>query len=267
METLRQDIRFAVRQLRSSPGFMAVAILTLALGIGANTAIYSVIHGSLQLRYPNADRLVVVENVYPRQSLFAASWPDFLGWRGRSKSFTRMAGRFTSMMTWRGSSEPQSLYVALITEGYFDMYGMRPIRGRGFLPSDHQPGSVPICVLGENFWHEQLKSDPAVVGKPLSLDGKTCTIVGVVPRPVPDSTPSAQVWIPMEPNPPYREHGSNFLRTVALLRPGVSMPQALAELRGKRSLTSNFHNIPTALICSHSRKTSLATSFPLCTSC
>jgi putative ABC transport system permease protein len=232
METLVQDIRYALRQLRKAPGFAVVAILTLALGIGANTAIYSVIHGTLLLPYTNADRMVVVQNVYPRRSLFAASWPDFLEWRSRSKSFTQMAGLFIGMMTWRGGAEPQSLYIGIISEGYFRMYGIQPILGRGFLPSDHEQGSAPVCALGENFWRQQLKSDPALIGKPLNLDGKPCTIVGVMPRVVPDIAHPAQVWVPMEPNPPYRERGSDFLRTVGLLRPGVSEQMALAELRG-----------------------------------
>ena len=232
METLVQDIRYTLRQFCKSPGFAAVAMLTLALGIGANTAVYSIIHGTLQLPYASANRMVVVKNVYPRQSHFAASWPDFLDWRSRSKSFTQMAGLFTGMMTWKGGKEPQSLYIGLITEGYFGMYGMRPILGRGFLPSDHEKGSAPVCALGENFWHEQLNGDASVVGKPLDLDGKICTVVGVMPRVVPDNNHPAQVWIPMEPNPPFRERGSDFLRTVGLLRPGVSGTLAQAELRG-----------------------------------
>ena len=232
METLVQDIRYAIRQFRKSPGFTAVAILTLALGIGANTAIYSIIHGTLQLPYANADRMVVVKNVYPRQSHFAASWPDFLDWRSRSKSFAEMGGLFTGMMTWKGGEEPQSLYIGLITEGYFRMYGTEPILGRGFLPSDHEKGSAPICALGENFWREQLNSDASIIGKPFDLDGKSCTVVGVMPRVTPDNNHPAQVWIPMEPNPPFREHGSDFLRIVALLRPGVSETAAQAELRG-----------------------------------
>src|ERR1700677_1474009 len=107
MEALLQDVRYAVRQLRKAPGFTTVAILTLALGIGANTAIYSIIHGALQLPYASADRMVAPTNVYPQQSYFGVSWPDFLDYRSRSKSFAEMAGVFTSRMTWRGGKKAE----------------------------------------------------------------------------------------------------------------------------------------------------------------
>jgi putative ABC transport system permease protein len=235
LEELFIDLCYGVRTLRKSPGFAIVAILTLALGIGANTAIYSVIHGTLQLPFTNADRMVVIKNVYPRQSYFGISWPDFLVFRSSSKSFAEMAGLFTSRMTWRGGKTAEDLNIGLITEGYFRMYGMRPVLGRSFLASDHKQGSEPVCALGENFWREELQGNASVIGKPFSLDGKTCTIVGVMQKVIPDSNHPAQVWIPMEPNPPFRAHGSDFLLTVGLLRPGVSITQALAELRGIQS--------------------------------
>jgi predicted permease len=228
---LLQDVRYAIRQLRKSPGFTTVALLTLALSIGANTAIFSIIQSTLQLPYPNADRMVVVKNIFPRQSHFAASWPDFLEWRSRNRGFSQMAGLFTSMMTWKGDKEPQSLYIGLITEGYFRLFGMEPMIGRTFLPSDHEAGSIPVCALGEDFWRGQLNGDASIVGKPFYLDGKACTVIGVMPRVVPDSNHPAQVWRPMEPSPPFREHGSDYIRTVGLLRPGVSQGQALADLR------------------------------------
>ncbi|MHB1936137.1 MAG: ABC transporter permease [Acidobacteriaceae bacterium] len=235
MTTLLNDLRYAFRQLRKSPGFALTAILTLALGIGANTAIYSVIHEALQLPYANADRLVVVKNVYPRQSHFGASWPDFQDWRSRSKSFSQMAGLFTARMTWKGNNEAEDLNIGLITEGYFRMYGMRPILGRGFLPSDHKQGSAPVCVLGENVWREQFKSHPFVVGRSLTLNDKSCTIVGVMTRVTPDSNHPAQVWVPMEPNLPYQKRGIDFILTVGLLRAGVSEVSAKAELQGIQS--------------------------------
>jgi putative ABC transport system permease protein len=229
IEALGQDLRYALRQLRKSPSFTVVAVLTLALGIGANTAIYSIIHGALQLSYANADRMVVIKNVYPRQSYYAISWPDFLEVRRRSKSFTQVTGVFGGLATWRGGEEPESLRTSLVTDGYFRMYGMQPILGRGFLASDHRPGSAPVCVLAEDFWREQLRSDASLIGKLLDLDDNACTIVGVMPRMVPANHPT-QVWIPMEPNPPFRAHDSDFIRTVALLRPRVSEAVALAEL-------------------------------------
>ena len=105
-------------------GFTLVALCTLALGIGANTAIYSVIHGALRLPYDNASRIVAVENVYPQGSYFANSWPDFLQWRSQEKSFAELAATFTVRSTWTGAGEPQLLNVGLASDGYFGVYGV-----------------------------------------------------------------------------------------------------------------------------------------------
>jgi putative ABC transport system permease protein len=229
LPTLLQNLRYATRHLSKSPGFSIVAVLTLALGIGANTAIYSVIHGALKLPYRNADRMMAFKMIYPQGTYFGASWSDFLEWRSRSKSFTQIAGLFIDRMTWRGISESETLNIGLITEGYFRMYDMQPLLGRSFLPSDHERGARPVCALGEDFWREELKSDPSTVNKPLNLDGKTCTIIGVMPKVIPDSNHPAQVWMPMEPMPAESLYS---VGAVGLLHPGVSQAQALAEVRG-----------------------------------
>jgi predicted permease len=230
-ETLFQDVRFAVRQLRKSPTFTIVSVMTLALSIGANTAIFSIMKGALKLPYTQADRMVVVQKISPAQSYVAASWPDFLEWRSRAKSFTQMAGSFLSMMTWRSGKDAESLYVGLVTNGYFDLYEMKPIIGRSFLGSEHEIDATPVCALGEDFWRQQFNAETSIVGKPLYLDGKACTVVGVMPRVVPDNSHPAQVWIPMEPSLPFREHGSDFIRVTGLLRPGINQTQASTELR------------------------------------
>ena len=151
VSTLLQDLRFAVRQLSKSPGFTLVALCTLALGIGANTAIYSIIHGALRLPYDNASRIVAVENVYPQGSYFANSWPDFQQWRSQQKTFTHFASTFTVRSTWTGAGEPQLLNVGLVTDGYFGVYGVSPILGRALAPADHQKGAGPVCLLVADF--------------------------------------------------------------------------------------------------------------------
>jgi len=232
MQALLQDIRYALRQLRGSPAFTLVAVLTLALGIGANTAIYSVIHGALRLSYPNADRLVVIKTVYPQGSYPSASYPDFEDWQARVKSFSHLAARFNGQMTWLSKDEPQTVNVGYATSDYFSVFSMEPVAGRIFLPSEHQKGAAPVCILSEIFWQEQFGRSPSAIGSPLNLDGRTCTVVGVVPVPRPSGALPAQVWIPLEPQPPYVEHGSNYLFTVGMLRPGVTLAQARTELAG-----------------------------------
>jgi putative ABC transport system permease protein len=253
LSTLWQDLRYALRQLRKSPGFTLVALCTLALGIGANTAIYSVIHGALRLPYDNASRIVAVENVYPQGSYFANSWPDFLQWRSQEKSFTQLAATFTVRSTWTGAGEPQLLNVGLASDGYFGVYGVGPILGRALASSDHQKGAAPVCLLVADFWRTQFGSDPQVLGKPLNLNGRTCTIVGVMPKMVPEGFRPVQVWAPLEPQPPYIAHGTNYLFTVGLLRPGVSLLQAQAELRGiqaqiDKQFPNNSHGIEVELL-------------------
>jgi MacB-like periplasmic core domain len=176
------DLRYALRQFEKAPGYALTAVLTLALGIGANTAIYSIIHGSLRLPYPTSERMVGVQNVFPQASYYAASYPDFLEWRARAGSFSQLVASFSSGATWNGAefgkAQPEAIHTGLSSEGFFAMFGMRPIVGRDFLPRDHQLGAAPVCMVAENFWRRELQADPGVVGKSLDLDGKSCTVAG-----------------------------------------------------------------------------------------
>lgn len=232
MRILSQDLQYALRQFRKSPGFTAVAVCTLALGIGANTAIYSVIHGALRLAYPDANRMVAIQNVYPQGSYFASSWPDFEQWRRQAKSFEKLTATFTVRATWKGPAEPELLNVGLASEGYLDIYGLKPILGRGFLPADHRKGAAAVCLLDVQFWRTELGGDGGVLGRSLDLNGNSCTVAGVVPTMNPKRFLPTQVWMALEPHPPYTERGTNYLFTVGLLRSGVRPAQALAELRG-----------------------------------
>jgi predicted permease len=228
------DIRYALRQFAKAPGFVITAVLTLALGIGANTAIYSTIRGSLRLPYPHSDRIVGVQNVFPQGSYYAASYPDFLDWRAKATSFAQMVASFSSRVTWNGASfghaEPDVVNTELASEGFFSMFGMKPIVGRDFLPAQHQMGAAPACIAAENFWRKELHSDPGVVGKSLDLDGKSCTIVGVMPAFIPAVFRPTEVWLPLETNKPWDQRGTNYLFVRGMLRPGVTPTQAQAEL-------------------------------------
>lgn len=232
MPILLQDIRYALRQLRKSPGFTLVAVLTLALGIGANTAIYSLIHGVLRLPYPHSERLVAVKNVYPQGqgAYFSASYPDFVQWRDQTRAMADLTASATSSEAWTGHGAPELLRIDQVSKGYFGLYGVHPVLGRLFSPDEHVKGAAPVCVLSKKFWREKLGSDPGILGKPLDLNGKTYTVVGVVPSTL-KMVSGAQVWMPLEPNPPQIQHGWNYLFVAGLLRPGAMLGEAQAELR------------------------------------
>ncbi|HTW47637.1 MAG TPA: ABC transporter permease [Acidobacteriaceae bacterium] len=230
------DLKYGLRQFRKSPGFAITALLTLALGIGANTAIYSIIHGTLRLPFAQADRMAAIQNVFPQGSYYAASYPDFEEWRTRAHSFSSLVALFPSRATWipsgYGKTESEAVRMAMVSDGYFAMYGIHPVLGRGFLASEHVKGAPPVCLVSEAFWREELNADASVLNRPLNLDGKVCTVVGVAPVVLPAGNRATQVWIPLEPNRPWDQHGTNYLFVSGLLRPGATLAQAQAELSG-----------------------------------
>lgn len=230
IENTFRDVRFALRQLRKSPGFAVTAVLTLALGMGATTAIFSLIHGALRLHFPHANRLISVKNTYPSASYIAASYPDFEDWKHRNKSFTQMVAISQGRETYAGGPEPVSLRVSSISEGFFSVFGLKPVAGRTFLASEERKGAAPVCVLSESFWKHKFGGSHAALGRPMVLDGKSYTVVGVVPDMVPSFFRKAKVWVPLEADPPYEQHGINYLYVTGLLKPGVSMRQAQSDL-------------------------------------
>jgi putative ABC transport system permease protein len=228
------DLRYALRQFGKAPGFTLTAVLTLALGIGANTAIYSIIHGTLRLPYPHSDRIIGVQDVFPQGNYYAASYPDFIEWRAKATSFSKLVAAFPGRAIWNGESfgkaEPEAIGTLLASEGYFKVFGLLPVLGRGFLASDHQMGAAPTCLLNERPWREELHADPAVIGKSLDLGSKSCTIVGVMPVLKPEGSRPVAVWLPLETNKPWDKHGTNYLFVTGMLQPGVSLARAQAEL-------------------------------------
>ncbi len=230
MWSLRQDLHFALRQMRKSPGFTLIAVLTLALGIGANTAIFLVLHGTLRLPFPHAGQLVTVRNTYPGSEDTPGSLPDFQDWRTQSKSFSKLVAIFPSRMTYLGKHEPMRIAAAYASDGFLPTFGLSPVLGRGFLASEHQKGAAPVYVLSEEFWKSEFGANPAVLGSTITLNGRAGTVVGVAPRMVPSFYYEPQVWMPLEAAPPYDGHGTNYLNIVGRLNDGVSLASARSEL-------------------------------------
>ncbi|HYO63006.1 MAG TPA: ABC transporter permease [Pyrinomonadaceae bacterium] len=241
METLLQDIRFGARVLMKHKAFTAVAVLTLALGIGANTAIFSVVNELLlrPLPFPEAERLVMLWEVSPegrRQN--TTSRANFRGWREQSTSFEGMAAFSDQRVNLTGEGEPEEVSVQLATPELFRVLGVEPILGRAMTEEDARPGLPPVAVLSYGLWQRRFGGDPQVVGKSITLNGASCNVVGVLPagfqwhiRSRSGTGRPAEIWtvlaMPTE-GPAVR---GRFLSAVARLKPGVTVQQAETEMK------------------------------------
>ena len=241
LQDFAQDVRFGLRMLRKSPGFTTVAVLTLALGIGANTTIFSAVSATLLRKPPikDPDRLCAVASAdeVAGNDLVWASAPDFLSWKNQNDAFENMAaiesGRsFT--LTDKGS--PQAVNGDRITPDYFKIVGIAPLLGRAFLPSEAQAGSNHVAILSNSLWRERYNSDLSIIGKRLEIDRVPFTIVGVMPRgaalPLPWLPP--RLWTPLVFSPsdltPSARENHYLNMVVARLKPSVTLSQAQAEM-------------------------------------
>ena len=235
MENLLQDIRYGIRTLAKNPGFTAVAVLTLALGIGANTAIFSVVENLLlrPLPYPQPDRLVEIANSYPPQLPKVGLSPgDYADWRRQNASFSEMGAyaKITQGFNLTGEGEPQRVTAVYADDGLFPMLGVRPVMGRAFLPEEDRAGSAPVVILGHRLWQSRYGGDPGVVGRSISLDNQRYTIVGVLPAGMQLSR-SADLWLPLgQFSDDLSEHVHHEFVAIARLKPGVSVAQARDEM-------------------------------------
>jgi len=235
MENLLQDIRYGIRTLAKNPGFTAVAVLTLALGIGANTAIFSVVENLLlrPLPYPQPDRLVEIANSYPPQLPKVGLSPgDYADWRRQNASFSEMGAyvKITQGFNLTGEGEPQRVTAVYADDGLFPMLGVRPVMGRAFLPEEDQAGSALVVILGHRLWQSRYGGDPGVVGRSISLDNQRYTIVGVLPAGMQLSR-SADLWLPLgQFSDDLSEHVHHEFVAIARLKPGVSVAQARDEM-------------------------------------
>jgi putative ABC transport system permease protein len=229
MDTLLRDLRFALRQLRRTPAFTVAAVACLALGIGANTAIFSAVDGVLlrPLPFPESERLVTVWGYHASIGRETASLPDFLDWRRDSRSFTGMAARANTQFTLTGAGEPEVVRGALVTANYFRVLGSPIPLGRGFRDDEERSGAGRVALLSDGFWRRELGGRADAVGRQIMLSGVPYTVVGVGARG--PSVGDVDVWTPLTTDTTIGRR-SDFLEVVGRLAPGVDLSQAREEM-------------------------------------
>jgi putative ABC transport system permease protein len=236
METLWQDIRFGFRMLLKKPGFTAVAVLALALGVGANTAIFSVVNGVLlrPLPFKDPDRLVRLGEWSKEVPGMSISYPNFLDWRAQNHVFEGLAATQFDSYNLTGLDEPERLQGRNVSWNFFDVLGVRPAVGRGFRPEEDHAGAPRVCVISHALWQRRFGSDQKIVGKSVTLNGEPYTIVGVLPAGYRYGTPT-DVFVPIglgetgEMMAPRDNHPGIY--AVARLKEGVTFEQAEAEMK------------------------------------
>ena len=239
MDSIIKDIRYGARGLLKHPGFTAIVVITLALGIGASTAIFSVIDSVLlrRLPYVTADRIVAIQEMNPAGKRTQVTSAKFLDWRAQNTSFEQLAAIKQTTSNLALSDSAERVELAQTNANFFDIFGIRPQYGRLFIPQDEQAGHEPVVVLSNALWQRRLASDPSLVGKPITLDGKNYTVIGIAPAgfQYPKKT---EVWVPPLKLVPElwpaqdvtQTRGMGYLAAVGLLKPSVSLRQAAGEM-------------------------------------
>jgi putative ABC transport system permease protein len=235
VETVLQDLRYGLRSIRKTPGFALLILLTLALGIGATTAIFSVVYSALlrPLPYPAVERLAWLGESTPKASGVSVTWINFEHWRNENHAFEEMAAFNWTDRTLTGRGDATLTHGLLVTSAFFHLTGWRPISGRLFSLADDQPGATPVVLLSYEFWARTMGADPHAPGEVLDLDGKLYQIVGVLPPGVKFGR-AVDYYLPLGPAASKTvnrsQHGS--IRALGLLKPGVSLESARADLDG-----------------------------------
>ena len=250
MNGLLHDLRFALRSLRRSPGFTLAAVLTLALGIGANTAVFSMIRGVLlrPLPYEHGERLVYLTQPAPLGGVANARFSpvELADYRQGSRGLDQLVEYHSMPFILLGRGEPRRVQTGVVSANYFDVLGVRPLLGRAFRPGEDQAGAEPVLVLSHGFWQNQLGGDPAIVGRTFEMNDRIHTVVGVLP-PVPQYPQENEVYMPASSCPFRMSPFTLGTRTARLLHlfgrlaPGTDLPRARAELDGIASALRSEH--------------------------
>jgi putative ABC transport system permease protein len=228
------DLRYAARGLRHSPVFTLVAVLTIALGIGANTAIFSAVRAVAlrPLGLTDAERLVQIlqKNERLRVTQFAVSVPDYVSWRELSTVFEELAGWRGGSVTLTSGGEPQRMGQLQATATVLPLLGLRPLIGRNFLPEEDRPGGPQVAILFESLWRERFGADPTILGRAVTLDGVPTVVIGVVPDA--NFPSSAKLMVPLAADLSREDRGNHMMIVMGRLRKGVTLEQAQREMDG-----------------------------------
>jgi putative ABC transport system permease protein len=238
LEDLGRDLRYALRVLFRNPGFTAVAVITLALGIGANTAIFSLVYAVLlrPLPYHDASRLVVLNETTPKVGNVSVSYPNFLDWRAGSRTFKQMAAVHDISFNLSDVRQPESINGEAVSPNFLSMLGVHPILGRDFEPTEAAPGTAPVALISYSLWQSQFNGDRNAIGQAIRLDGRGFTVVGVLPANYrwieqTDILEPIGVWATGNPKVTDRGERGDMI-VVGRLAPDVSLTQARAEMQG-----------------------------------
>ncbi|MFN2622316.1 MAG: ADOP family duplicated permease [Chthoniobacterales bacterium] len=235
IETFFQDVRYGLRSLRKKPGFALTVVIALALGIGANTAIFSVINAVLlrSLAYRDPGRIVMVweRSLRGGRAQNSVSPANFLDWKKQSSSFEQNAASWDTRLNLTSGGEPEEIQIQKVSADFFPVLGVQPELGRAFVQAEETPGTEPVVILGHDLWQSRFAGNPAIIGQTVTMSGRNCTVVGVMPPGFYFLNTQIEAWLPLQFDPAtdWRKLG-RFLRSVARLRPGVTLRQAQAEL-------------------------------------
>jgi putative ABC transport system permease protein len=230
---LLTDMRFGIRQLLKTPGFTVVAILTLAFGVGATTAIFSVVNGVLlrPLPYPEPERLVQVLEIVPQYGRFAVAPANFLDWRQQNTVFERISAYAGGNDTYIGPEGPERVPMTSVSHDIFELLHVSPILGRSFRAEEDAPQQDNVIVISHGMWQRRFGGDPAVLGRSISLSGAPVTIVGVMPAGFFYPNRQTEFWRPIAFNPATASRGGHYIGVIARMKDGVSLEQARAEMK------------------------------------
>ncbi|MGH9762013.1 MAG: ABC transporter permease, partial [Blastocatellia bacterium] len=234
MDGFVQDCRYGFRTLLKTPGFTAVAVLTLALGIGANAAIFSFVDGVLlkPLPYPDSNNILLVWEKPPGHDRNGVSTLNYLDWHNQNKCFQYSAAVTGKAVSLSGNGLPERLSAQTVSASYFDLLGIGTAFGRTFAPDEDQPGKDQVVVLSSRVWKSRFGSDARIIGKTITLDGSPRTIIGVLPAGSVFDHDWPDIYLPLAFGPGDMTRGFHWMRVFARLKPGVTMAQAQADMDG-----------------------------------